>query len=88
MNNITLSVKLRPIKPMPSLFEGLVELGRVTAGNRLTNGKNAGGQGVLFHGTIKQFRLNLVDNYTCINEEILNAGYDGSFNCRFSGRYS
>ena len=32
MNNIRLSVKLRPIKPLPPLFEGLVELGRVMAG--------------------------------------------------------
>jgi len=32
MNNITLSGKFRPIKPLPPLFEGLVELGRVPAG--------------------------------------------------------
>jgi repressor LexA len=32
MNNITLSGKCRPIKPRSPLFEGLVELGRVTAG--------------------------------------------------------
>ena len=32
MNNITLSTKFRPIKPLPPLFEGLDELGRVTAG--------------------------------------------------------
>ncbi len=32
MNNTTLFSKFRPIKPLPSLFEGLVELGRVTAG--------------------------------------------------------
>lgn len=32
MNNITLSSKFRPIKLLPALFEGPVELGRVTAG--------------------------------------------------------
>jgi len=32
MNNITLSAKFRPIKPLPPLFEDLEELGRITAG--------------------------------------------------------
>ena len=35
MNNITLSTRFRPIKPLPLLFEDLEELGQVTAGKPL-----------------------------------------------------